>query len=106
MDLDKKKIAEELGISGEMYNELLRDFTSQAETVLPQLQAAVKVKDFQQITERGHFIKGSAGNLKIHELYLIAKEIEAGGKEGKDMETIRTHVESFKSLLEELKKLI
>ena len=106
MNLDKKKIAEELGIPEDMYNELLQDFTNQAETVLPQLQAAVEAKDFQQIMERGHFIKGSAGNLRIGELYAIAKEIESGAKEGKDLETIKMHMESFKNGFEELKKLI
>ena len=106
MDLDKKKISEELGIPEDMYNELLNDFTAQAEDVLSQLEAAIEAKDFQQIMERSHFIKGSAGNLRIQELYTIAKEIECGGKEEKDLGAIRAHVESFKRTFEELKKLI
>jgi len=106
MDLDKKKISEELGIPGDMYDELLRDFAAQAEAVLPQLEAAILAKDFQSIAERGHFIKGSSGNLRIQELYAIAKEIECGGKEGKDLGAIQAHAESFKRAFEELKKII
>ena len=106
MELDKKKIAEELGIPEDLYQELLHDFTNQAETVLPELQAAVDAGDFPQIMERGHFVKGSSGNLRLKELYEIAKEIESGGKEKKDLGAIRERMEKFKSVFEELKKII
>ena len=106
MELDKKKAMEGLGIPEDMYNELLRDFVAQAETVLLELQVAVEAGNFPQIANRGHFIRGSAGMLRLHELHLIAGSIEAGGKEGKELEKVKTYVESFKRVFEELKKII
>ena len=106
MELDKKKIAEELGIPEDMYQEILQDFSSQAESVLQQLQTAIEAKNFQQIAEQGHFIKGSAGAVKAESLYAIAKEIEACAKEKKDLALIQAQVENFRSAFEELKKVI
>ncbi len=106
MDLDKSKIAKNLGVPEDMYDELLHDFSSQAETVLLELQTAIEAKDFQQIMQRGHFIKGSCGTLRLQGLYVIAEAIEIGAREGKDLETIKVLLENFKKMFEELKKLI
>jgi HPt (histidine-containing phosphotransfer) domain-containing protein len=106
MELDKKKIAENLGIPEAMYQELLQDFILQAEAVLVQLKVAVEEADFSKIKERGHFIKGSCGMMRIQELYVIAKEIEIGEKAGADIKMLGEHVENFKNVFENLKKII
>ena len=106
MDLDKAKIAKILEVPEEMVNRLLHSFITQAEGALAELRTAIEEKNLSQIKQRGHFIKGSAGLLRLQELYVIAEQIETGADEGRDLETIRLDVEKFGIAFGELKKLI
>ena len=106
MRLNKKKALEELGIPDDLYEELLKTFTVQLEEVIQQLEAATGSEDFDKITERAHFLKGSAGNLRVEEVYLQAVKIETAGKQKQDWPVIRNEIAGLKKSLEELKELM
>ena len=106
MQLDKQKALRELGIPEEMYDELLRDFIQQSEEPLKQLEGLVLTGDFEEIRKAAHFIKGSAGNMRVEEMYSIAKEVEFAAKDAGDKSTIGENIAKLRSAFEELKKSI
>lgn len=103
MQLNKQKALQELGIPEEFYDELMGDFITQTEGVLNKLDMLKETDNFEEIAKLAHFIKGSAGNLRIDELYSIAKEIEFTAKEKKN---IISSVEKLKSSFQGLKKIV
>ena len=108
MQIDKQKILNELGgIAEDFYNELVYDFISQVEVEIAKLDKAKEVDNFDEIAQIGHFIKGSAGNLRIEEIQNIAKEIELFGQEKKkDKKIIEKSMVKLKIALGELKKFL
>ncbi|MFH0984414.1 MAG: Hpt domain-containing protein [Candidatus Omnitrophota bacterium] len=106
MKWDRQKALQELGIPEGLYDGLVVGFSGQSEGVMLDLEKAFQEKDFEKIARSAHFIKGAAGNLRIEEIYLTAKELETAAKIGLDLETIELRVKSLKSLMEELKKNI
>lgn len=106
MHLDKEKAVRELGIPEEMYSELLRVFIEQTEEPLNSLVEKIKSGNFEEIAKTAHFIKGSAGNLRIDEIYSIAKDIELGAKEQQDINTLGDNASKLRSAFEELKNII
>ncbi len=104
--IDKKKALSELGIPEEMYDELLGDFITQTEVSVKQLEELVPTDNFEEIRKAAHFIKGSAGNLRIEEIHILAKEIEFASKENRDKKAIEVDVARLRILFEELKKIV
>lgn len=105
MQIDKQKALDELGITEDFYNELISDFIVQAARAVKNLDGAREKGDFGELAGIAHLIKGSAGNLRIEEIYLICKELELCCKEGKDKEVIEQGVCRLKAAIEEFKNL-
>lgn len=106
MQLDKQRAMQELGIPEDMYNELLQVFTEQTEGALENLREGLSNQNHEEIAKAAHFIKGSAGNLRIDEIHLISKDIEAAGKANMDIKIIEESVEQLIKLFAELCTLV
>lgn len=104
MQIDRAKAIKELGISTELLNELLGIFVEQAESTLKIMSEVVDKKDYEQIRKSAHFIKGSAGNLRIDTIQEIAREIELGAIEKQGINIIEGHVDKLRIVFEEVKK--
>lgn len=83
--MDKQKAMQELGIPEELLIELISEFIKQADETLPQLRSWIDAQDWDGAAKSAHFIKGSAGNLRITDLYEIAKAMEMEAKGEKDL---------------------
>lgn len=105
MRIDKQKALSELGITEDFYNELIQDFIAQAVPAVKNLDGALERENFDELAGIAHFIKGSAGNLRIEEIYLIAKDLEFCCKERKDKQVIEQGARGLKSAMEEFKKM-
>jgi len=106
MLLDRKRALAELGIPEEMYNELLQDFVAETESALHNLFEAIQSGNRDDIASSAHFIKGSSGNLRIDDLYVLAKEIEFDARTNKDTAVMAQNASKLKASFEELKKII
>jgi HPt (histidine-containing phosphotransfer) domain-containing protein len=89
-----------------MYIELLQVFITETEPALKSLKENVQAGNLEEASRNAHFIKGSAGNLRVEEIYTVAKEIEFSAKEKKDPGTIAESVTKLEALFEDFKKII
>ena len=103
MQFDKQAALKELGVSEDMYDELLQIFIKQTEITLKNLEAVIKLEDFGQIAKSAHFINGSAANLRLEEIRALAKDIDAQAKGNKDIKIIEENIRKLKKEFEEVK---
>ena len=73
-DIDALK--NELELDQEDVVELFDDFKSFIDETMPKLKAAVQASDMAQSRTLSHSIKGSAGNLRIQEVYALSKQMQ------------------------------
>ena len=78
--LDADKLSEELMLTHDELIMLLGLFIKKMTNVIPDLQNAIKKRDFKKIALSAHSIKGSSGNFRIESLQLNASEMEKMAK--------------------------
>lgn len=71
-----QQAVERLGIPAELYNTIFGNFMQEAADSIAKIDELRRGKDFEGLRQIAHFIKGTAGNLKLAEMYAAAKEIE------------------------------
>lgn len=79
--LDAKKLKEELKLNEDELTLLLTLFIKKMKKQMPELQAAIELRDYKQIALNAHSIKGSSGNFRIESLQNSASEMEKRAKE-------------------------
>ncbi len=104
MQIDRERALRELEIPPELLDELLGIFIEQTGPALQTLAQAILANNYEEIRKSAHFIKGSAGNLRMEEIQGIAGEIELGAKENRDIGIIQSQTEKLKTAFEEVKK--
>lgn len=92
---DVETLTEVLGLEREDIVELLNDFREYLGGMLPDLEKAVAASDFAAIRSLTHALKGSSGNLRISDIYEVAKKMQDAS------ETKQAAV--LKSLMSEMK---
>ncbi|MDY6970838.1 MAG: Hpt domain-containing protein, partial [Thermodesulfobacteriota bacterium] len=70
------KLAEDLGLGIDDISELLELYVQTTSCNLEELRAGLNAKDADEVHKKAHSIKGASGNLGLHELYRLAKEID------------------------------
>lgn len=81
MSIDKDQLAAQLGFKRGDVEMLLGIFAKNAASALHDMQDRIEKNDLQGIGDAAHAIKGSAGNLKLQEIYTLAKSIEDAAKQ-------------------------
>ena len=91
--MDKAKILEELGgIPEEVYDSLVIDLIEQTRAQIEKMSVALDRQDWKGLVEMAHFIKGSAGNLRIIGIENPAREIETSARNQADKELISSNI--------------
>jgi len=78
--LDADKLEEELMLSRDEIIMLLGLFIKKMTKLIPELQNAIKKRDFKTVALSAHSIKGSSGNFRIEELQHSASEMQKMAK--------------------------
>jgi HPt (histidine-containing phosphotransfer) domain-containing protein len=104
MLIDREKAFRELDMPEELFNELLDMFVEQTEPALKFLEDTADNKNYEEIRKSAHLINGSAGNLRIEGIQIIAKEIELGATQKQDIEIIKDNIGKLRVAFEEVKK--
>ena len=84
--INMQNIADELEFDLEDVEMLIGVFLDSAFENLSSLNSAIQEKNFDAIQRFSHSIKGSAGNLLLHDISSIAKEIELNASEKDDID--------------------
>ena len=74
--MDIKKLADNLGLDPEDYNELLELYIQTTSADIEELRTALSSNDAESAHDRAHSIKGASGNLGLNDLFVLAKEID------------------------------
>ena len=80
LSIDVAELAQRLEFEKEDVEMLLEAFYEGAIENIEILENAIKEKDYETIASAAHSIKGSAANLLLDEIALLAKEIELSAK--------------------------
>ncbi len=101
--LDYEKLSQDLMLSSDELVMLLELFLKKMAKQIPDLQAAIKSKDYKQIALIAHSIKGSSGNFRLESVQEEGAKIEKMAKsKDKDfdfehsLEKIRSAIEAIK----------
>ena len=87
------------------FDELLNSYYEQTDTIIVALESALKDEDFEIIRDRGHELKGMAGNFGMSDVSDLAKYIERAGKD-KDLETAQENIPQLNGSNAALKKAV
>ncbi|MDY0123532.1 ATP-binding protein [Sulfurimonas sp.] len=101
--LDYDKLSQELMLSGDELLMLIELFLKKMAKQVPDLQSAIKSKDYKQIALIAHSIKGSSGNFRLESVQEESAKIEKMAKaEDKNFDYEESY-EKIKSTLEAIK---
>jgi len=78
-------MANNMGIPINLYKKLLKQFYDMLDTQLEELKTAINHKDYEQIMQISHKIKGAALNLHIDNMSEILQEIETNSSNKLDV---------------------
>lgn len=81
-NLDHEALAAQIGIKAKFLPMLIASFTDEAGEILQKLSSSIAAADYVALKSAAHSIKGSAGNLKLNELYEMAREVEMAAAAG------------------------
>jgi HPt (histidine-containing phosphotransfer) domain-containing protein len=103
---EKQSILQKLGgISEDFYDSLIHDFIAQVHEQIPKLKECLNNEHYDCVIESAHFVKGSAGNLRIHNIHIPAESIEQAARaEKKDRERMARDLEKLEEALAQLEK--
>lgn len=94
-NINYDEMALSIGLKPKHIPLILASFKSETTTLLNALKEHIAAKDYDKIKSSAHAIKGSAGNLKLNEIYEIAKEIEAACLEEKSDFKYEVYIEAI-----------
>lgn len=102
-NLNHEEMAKTIGLKAKHMPMLIASFLKESTPILENLQTAIDGKDYVAIKSTAHSIKGSAGNLRFHELAEMAKEIEHAGEQTDASFDYKAYVESIKNSIKTIK---
>ncbi|XPV70567.1 MAG: ATP-binding protein [Halarcobacter sp.] len=97
--------AKKLGIPVSVFRTILNTFFDSIDDDLSNLKEAIVSKNFTQIKELAHKIKGAAANLKMTEIADISQEIETAAKDEEESIDYEAKYEVLSSYLESIKSI-
>lgn len=79
-----EEMAAKIGLNIKHIPILVQSFQQESEGLIEQLESAITDKNFKEISNVAHSIKGSSGNLKFTEMYELSKDMELSAKSEKE----------------------
>ena len=79
-NISAEEMAAKIGLNVKHIPILVQSFTEESKILLKQLETAIHAKDYTEVGNVAHSIKGSSGNLKFDEMYELAKALEHSAK--------------------------
>lgn len=97
--VDRDQIAAQLGFKRSDIDMLLTVFNKNATASLDEMQSMILEGNIQGIMNTAHAIKGSAGNLRLEDIYTLAMNIELSARGGEEID-YQAHYEQLSQLLD------
>lgn len=100
--IDHDALAAAIGIKNHYVPMLLESFKEESCALLETLYMAIQEMNYDKIRSTAHAIKGSSGNIKLNEVYEMAKEMEFAAATKKDDFAYREYFDAIKSSISTL----
>ncbi len=98
-NLNHEEMAASIGLKAKHVPMLIASFMEESVSILDELKNSISAKDFSKIKSNAHAIKGSAGNLRLNEVYEMAKEMEFAAADSKDDFEYDSYLEAIQTAL-------
>ena len=82
-NIDAQEMASKIGLNVKHIPILVQSFLDESNGIMEQLATAIASKNYDEISQAAHSIKGSSGNLKFDAMYELSKDMELSAKEKK-----------------------
>lgn len=89
-------IVSELGLDAEDAKDLLNGFLKDAEPMINKIDECFAAKDFEELAQLAHSIKGASGNLRITRVYELTSMLESSAK-ASDLEQVSSLISQVKN---------
>jgi len=99
-NLDYETMAKAIGLKPKHVPMLLESFLEEATVAVEQLENAINANDLSTVSLQAHAIKGSAGNLRLNELYEMSKDMELAAKANDTTFDYNGHLNAVKTVME------
>ncbi len=99
-DLDYDVMASEIGLKPKHIPMLIGSFLDESGSIMNPLGEAINNKDMSAIRSHAHSIKGSAGNLKFHEIYEMAKEMELAAAKSDELFEYKNYFDAIQAAIQ------
>ncbi len=99
-NLNYEEMAAAIGLKPKHMPMLLASFVEEAGSAIEQVQNAITSNDFTALAAQAHAIKGSAGNLRLNELYEMTKDMELSAKANDTSFDYQGHLDAVKCLMD------
>lgn len=96
-NIDHDELANSIGIKKRYVPMLLESFKEESVILLKALHAAIEEIDYDKIRSNTHAIKGSSGNIKLNEIYEMAKEMEFAAVNQRDDFEYKDYFDAIKN---------
>ncbi|MFT5836456.1 MAG: HPt (histidine-containing phosphotransfer) domain-containing protein [Sulfurimonas sp.] len=80
-NISHEDMANAIGLNIKHIPILLNSFLQETPSILKALEEVINEKNYSGIKKHSHGLKGSAGNLRLNEIYEMSKELESAASE-------------------------
>jgi len=101
--LDYKKLSQELMLNDDELRMLLELFITKMSNQLPELENAIKLKDYKRIALISHSIKGSSGNFRLETVQQDSAKMEKMARDEDSKYNYEARLEKIKSVINKIK---
>ncbi len=100
MDPKKEAILKEMGnIPEEFYDELVRDFLSDAISQIDALEKSLKGGEIESAKGIIHSLKGVSANIRLSDISQLSKEVETDIKSGLGFDDVAVKLEAMRTAI-------
>ena len=102
-NLNHEEMASIIGLKAKHMPMLIGSFLEETQSILTNLQTAITNSDLEAIKSTAHSIKGSAGNLRLTEIYDMSKEMELAAGESDSTFEYTNYFDAIKQAVSTIK---
>ena len=102
MRIDRDRACQELGLTPEVYQELLRVYACEFHRHLTQIVEAVSRQQWDSARFAAHALKGASLNMRLDDIATVAKRLEACFSSSEGLGGIDKDIDFLKMVLEEI----
>ena len=104
--INVEEVSQELKIRPEIYLKIVSSFSETLLQKMRDLSSALQTKDLEEMRRILHEIKGTSGNLRLHNIYGPQETLHLAVKANEDEEKLNNYLDELKTETEKLRQYL